>query len=135
MWSEVFDDRKFYYGIQEIEAPFPTDRRAAMSFNRKWTSVGPISAITLDEINPYVGKHSRRISLSDSPRGIAQAKLSFKAGKLYSGRIVISSDEATDISVTLISSPNKKNRQNLSSAPAILTPSLCCHINNETIIE
>ena len=29
LWSEVLDDRKFYYGVQEVAEPFPTDRRAA----------------------------------------------------------------------------------------------------------
>lgn len=111
LWSEVFDDRKFYYGIQEVEEPFPADRRAAMSYNRKWTAVGPLDAITLDQANAYVGKHSPSIKLSDSPRGIAQSKLALKGGKLYRGRIVVSSDEDTAISITLISSANKNNRQ------------------------
>lgn len=111
LWSEVFDDRKFYYGIQEAEEPFPTDRRAAMSYVRKWTSVGPVSAITLDQTNAYVGKHSPRINLSSSPRGIAQSKLSLKGGKRYLGRIVVSSDEDLEISITLIDSPSKNNRQ------------------------
>ena len=113
LWSEVFDDRKFYYGIQEVAEPFPTDRRAAMSYNRKWIAVGPMSAISLDQTNAYVGKHSPSIKLSNSPAGIAQSKLSFKGGKRYTGRIVVSSDEAVDVSIALISSPNKDNHQTI----------------------
>ena len=111
LWSEVFDDRKFYYGIQEAEEPFPTDRRAAMSYLHKWTSVGPLSAISLDQTNAYVGKHSPRINLSNLPRGIAQSRLSLKGGKRYIGRIIISSDEEVEISITLIDSPTKNNHQ------------------------
>ena len=111
LWSEVLDDRKFYYGVQEVAEPFPTDRRAAMSYNRKWTAVGPISAITLDKTNAYVGEHSPSIKLSETPAGIAQSKLSFKGGKPYTGRIVISSDEDTEISISIISNPTKRDRQ------------------------
>ena len=112
LWSEVLDDRKFYYGVQEFAEPFPTDRRAAMGYNRKWTAVGPISAITLDKTNAYVGEHSPKVALSQSTaRGIAQSKLSFKGGKPYTGRIVVNSDEATEISISIISAPNKKDRQ------------------------
>ena len=111
LWSEVLDDRKFYYGVQEVAEPFPTDRRAAMSYNRKWTAIGPISAITLDKTNAYVGEHSPSIKLSETPAGIAQSKLSFKGGKPYTGRIVISSDEDTEISISIISNPTKRDRQ------------------------
>ncbi len=111
LWSEVLDDRKFYYGVQEVEEPFPTDRRAAMSYNRKWTAVGPLNAITLDQTNAYVGKHSPSIKLGNSPRGIAQSKLVFKGGKRYACRIVISSDVDTEVSITLISSSNKSSHQ------------------------
>jgi alpha-L-arabinofuranosidase len=113
LWSEVFDDRKFYYGVQEAEEPFPTDRRAAMAYIRKWTAVGPLNAITLDKANAYVGKHSPSIKLGDSPRGVAQSRLAFKGGKRYTGRIVLSSDEDTEVSITLMSSANKSNRQTI----------------------
>lgn len=109
LWSEVLDDRKFYYGVLEVAEPFPTDRRAAMSYIRKWTAVGPLSAITLDKKNAYVGEHSPSIALSATPRGVTQSKLSFKGGRPYTGRIVVSSDEPTEISISIISA--KKDRQ------------------------
>jgi len=111
LWSEVFDDRKFYYGVQAAEDAFPTDRRAAMAYIRKWTAVGPLDAIALDQANAYVGKHSPSITLSDSPRGIAQSRLAFKGGKRYTGTIVVSADQETEVSITLFSSATKKNSQ------------------------
>src|SRR5690606_7339097 len=47
LWSEVLDDRKFYYGVLEKADPVPTDGRAARAYLHKWTVIGPMSAISL----------------------------------------------------------------------------------------
>jgi alpha-N-arabinofuranosidase len=105
MWAEMLDDRKFYYGILEKEEPKPdpSDFRASMAYIRKWTAIGSVSDITLDKTNAYVGEHSPAIKLSAStPNGIAQSKISLIGGKSYTGRIVVSADEDTEISVSLV---------------------------------
>ncbi len=124
----MLDDRKFYYPVQELEEPVPTDRRAAMGYNRRWTAIGPMSAITMDKAKPYVGEHNPSITLSNSPRGIAQSKLSLKGGKAYTGRIVVSSDADVEISITLVSAKNSrqtttvKSSQEWNTASFTLTP-------------
>lgn len=110
MWAEVLHDRKFYYGVLAAEEPKPdpADFRASMAYIHKWTAVGSVSDISMDEAHPYVGKHSPKIKLSSSPTGIAQSHIGLVGGKAYTGRIVISAEQDTDISVTLVEGKNKQ---------------------------
>lgn len=110
MWAEVLHDRKFYYGVLQKEEPKPDpkDFRASMAYIHKWTSVGSPSDITLDEKNAYVGKHSPAIKLSSTPTGIAQSHIALKGGKIYTGRIIVSADQETDITIALIDGKNKQ---------------------------
>lgn len=103
LWSEVLDDRKFYYGVLEKPEPKPTDPRAAMRFLQKWVAIGPISSIHLDTQNPYVGKHSPIISVTGNNEvvGIAQNGLAIKSTVPYKGRIVIWADPGVKVTVTL----------------------------------
>ncbi len=103
LWSEVLDDRKFYFGIIDKPETKPTDPRAAMAFIQKWVAVGPVSAIQLDTQNPYVGQHSPVISVSEGqPTGIAQYGLAIKASTPYNGRVVIWADSGVKVTVKLI---------------------------------
>ncbi len=112
LWSEVLDDRKFYYGILEKAEAKPEDRRAAMRFSRKWAAIGPTSAITLDKQNAYVGEHSPVVTLAGSrSRGFAQSDLALDGSKEYVGRIAAAADAGAEISVTLIWGRGAKNRQ------------------------
>lgn len=128
LWSETLDDRKFYYPVQEFEEPVPSDRRAAMAYLRRWTAIGPMAAISMDAQGAYVGAHSPTISLSSGPRGIAQSKLAVKGGLAYSGRIVVCSDDAVEIKITLITAKNSrhsvsvKSSRNWTSQTFSLTP-------------
>ncbi|HOY22894.1 MAG TPA: hypothetical protein PK002_07045 [Cellvibrio sp.] len=111
VWAEVLHDRKFYYGILQKEEPKPDpkDFRASMAYINKWTSIGSSADITLDEVNAYVDKHSPAIKLSPlAPTGIAQSHIALKGGKAYNGRIVVSADENTEISISLIEGKNKQ---------------------------
>lgn len=95
LWSETLDDRKFYFGVLEKPEPEPTDRRARMAMLQKWLAVGPISAISLDTQNAYVGKHSPVVALDAAQeRGMVQHKLAIKSGTPYKGRIVLRGDGA-----------------------------------------
>ncbi|MEO3692766.1 hypothetical protein [Roseateles paludis] len=110
MWAEVFHDRKFYYGIQEKEEakPDPSNFRAAMAYIHKWTAIGPMSDIFLDKSAPYVGEQSPGAKLSSMPRGFAQSHIALVAGKAYTGRIVVSAEQDTEISLTLIEEMNRQ---------------------------
>lgn len=112
LWSEVLDDRKFYYGVLEKADPVPTDRREARSYVHKWTVIGPMSAISLDTLNPYVGEHSPVVALARSKRrGFAQSGLALAGGKEYVGRIVLASDTEVDVALTLIWGQGTGERQ------------------------
>lgn len=101
LWSEVLDDRKFYYGVVEHSEPVPIDFRKAMAFNKKWTTIGPIGAISLDRLNPYVGEHSPVVTVDGSEsRGITQAGLSLMPGK-YTGRFVVAAERGVSVVATL----------------------------------
>lgn len=112
LWSEVLDDRKFYYGVLAQAETKPTDRRAAMSFVNKWTVIGDMSAISLDTDRPYVGEHSPVIHLdSNNYRGIAQNGLALAGNKAYQGRIVLNSSDVKKVLITLIWGESKQQRQ------------------------
>jgi alpha-N-arabinofuranosidase len=103
LWSEVLDDRKFYYGVLEKEDPMPTERRAARAYVHKWTAIGPMSAVSLDTTDPYVGEHSPAIALTRSEkRGMAQSGLALAGNKTYSGRVVLTSEKEIEVALTLI---------------------------------
>jgi alpha-N-arabinofuranosidase len=99
LWAEMLDDRKFYNAI-----PTPPPPNAGGRFGRaplrRWTVVGPDSAVTMYTGHPYAGKHSPQIALNaNEPHGIEQAGVSFVAGKEYIGRIVMAG--APDARVTV----------------------------------
>lgn len=109
LWSEVLDDRKFYYGVLEKPDEKPVEPRAARNYINKWIAVGSMSAFSLDTKNAYVGEHSPSIKLSGSLRGITQHNLVLTAKK-YQGRLVVSSDVKTPVTVNLIWGDAKSDR-------------------------
>ena len=103
LWSEVLDDRKFFYGVIEKPETKPTERRAARNFIHKWTVIGPMSAISLDKQNAYVGEHSPVVSLDGTtPCGFGQGALALSANKSYQGRIVVAADPGVEVALKLI---------------------------------
>lgn len=114
LWSEVLDDRKFFYGVLEKAEPIPTDRRQALAHLNKWVVIGPMSAISLDETDPYVGEHSPVIALAKAERrGLSQSRLALSGGKDYVGRIVVASDKEVDVTVTLVWGSGSTARQSV----------------------
>lgn len=103
LWSEVLDDRKFYFGVIQAPEAKPDDPRAAMAFIQKWVVVGSMSAIHLDTENPYVGIHSPIISVNPAQQtGIAQYGLAIKSSVPYKGRLVVWADSGVKVTVKLI---------------------------------
>lgn len=102
LWSEVLDDRKFYYGVIAMPESKPDTPRAMLSFVQKWVAVGAMSSIQMDSERPYVGKHSPIISVNgQEPIGIAQNELALKASVPYLGRIVVWADSGVKVVVKL----------------------------------
>jgi alpha-L-fucosidase/alpha-L-arabinofuranosidase len=109
MWAEMLDDRKFHNPIKSEDpdaAAQQRGRRGGGMFGgppRRWTPVGPAESVTMDAERAYAGDHSPAIALSASePHGIRQAGLALLQGKEYTGRIVLSGDPATQVSVSLV---------------------------------
>ena len=105
LWSQMLDDRKFYFAIHPRRAGAttqPVTGFARVFLLRKWRPVGPPGALTMDRRHPFVGAHSPRIALSGrEPRGIRQSALALVAGKRYTGYIYLRGSPGAHVSVTL----------------------------------
>lgn len=106
LWSEMLDDRKFYFSISAKE-PENASRAQGGPFRgmqlRKWRPVGPDDAVTMDKDHPFVGEQSPRITLDASQvHGIRQSGLALVKGKAYKGRVVVRGTPGAKLEVTLI---------------------------------
>src|SRR5271157_2060866 len=65
LWSEMIDDRKFYFPIssKEPEAPPRPQGGPSRSMLRKWRPVGPDDVVVMGRDQPFVGDRSTRIQL------------------------------------------------------------------------
>src|SRR3954462_2744501 len=64
LWSEMLDDRKFYFPIKAEEPPTATPAAGGPFRNmqlRKWHPVGPVEAVVMDKDQPFVGEQSPRM--------------------------------------------------------------------------
>jgi alpha-L-arabinofuranosidase len=100
LWAEMLDDRKFYYPMLEREPEPETTGRPP---GRRWTAIGPISAITMDSHNSYVGDVSPSISLHlTEERGIRQRGIEMKPGVSFTGRIVLAASRKARVSISVV---------------------------------
>jgi alpha-L-arabinofuranosidase len=105
LWSEMIDDRKFYFPITS-QNPAPEDsgsggppRGAEL---HRWMTVGPAVDLTMDTDQPFVGDQSPRIALDPStPHGISQTGLALINGAKYTGRIYLRGTPGTKVDVSL----------------------------------
>lgn len=104
LWSEMLDDRKFYFPITATEPAGAGERPGgipAMQL-RRWRAVGPAEAVTMDKDEPFVGEQSPRIALDGAaPRGIRQTGLSVEEGKEYVGHVWLKGTPGTTVQVAL----------------------------------
>jgi alpha-L-arabinofuranosidase len=110
-WSEVLDDRKFFYAIDSKPVETPKSPMGRMVAVNKWMPVGPDADVTMDKVAPYVGEQSPVVRLAGAnPRGIFQSGLEL-AKKGYIGRIVLAAEPGAQISATLIWGKGRNDRQ------------------------
>ncbi len=107
LWSEMLDDRKFYYPVSpettEEPATEPGRRRRRGIAPGCWNPVGPADAIVMDTQNPFVGDHSPKVLLSGTElHGIRQAGLDFTKGVTYEGHIQLAGDPGVDVSINVV---------------------------------
>ena len=126
LWSELLDDRKFYYAVQPKPAEEPNvGQRGADEFGPirrrnvgpgRWNPIGPVDSVVMDTNNPFVGDHTPLIKLAGAePRGIRQTGVNFTPGVTYNGRIQLAGDMGAKISLKLVWGTNAEvERQTVS---------------------
>jgi alpha-N-arabinofuranosidase len=120
LWSEMLDDRKFYFPITPA-VPESQPRPQGGGFRgmqlRKWQPVGPENAVVMDKDRPFVGDQSPRIELDAStPYGIRQSGLALVKGERYTGHIWVRGAAGSKVKVALIWGEGDRDRQTISSA-------------------
>jgi alpha-N-arabinofuranosidase len=109
LWSELLDDRKFYYAIgpkpAKEEAPDPRAR----FFGRgdpgpgRWNPIGPADSVVMDAENPFAGAPTPLVKLAgDDPRGVRQTGVKLEQGVAYQGRIRLAGDPTAKVAINLI---------------------------------
>lgn len=115
LWSEMLDDRKFYFPIkpEEGQAPAPAESGPFRNMQlRKWRLIGPANAVVMDKEQPFVGEQSPRVDLDASQsRGIRQSGFALVKGKKYIGHIWIRSTNGAKVKVALIWGEGASDRQ------------------------
>ena len=113
LWSEMLDDRKFYYPVApkpegqpefggREPGGFGGSRRRGIGPGR-WNPVGPADSVLMDTKNPFVGDHTPLIKLAGAePRGIRQTGLNFIRGATYTGRTQVVGDATARVSVSIV---------------------------------
>lgn len=115
LWSEMIDDRKFYFAISSKEPDAPTPPAGGpprIMQLRKWRPVGPDEAVVMDKDQPFVGDQSPRIELDGAtPRGIRQSGLALVKGQKYAGRIYLRGTVGGKVKVSLTWGEGEHDRQ------------------------
>ena len=114
--AEMLYDRKFFNEINSKPQPAPP----AGGFGRRgpqprWEPVGADKFVVMDGKNAYVGEWSPLIRLeAATPHGISQSGISLRAGRTYTGRIVLAGSPGVKVDVSLVWGPNPGDRQTIS---------------------
>jgi alpha-N-arabinofuranosidase len=114
LWSEMLDDRKFYYAVIPKPAEDPNagqrggfadlgpGRRRSVGPGR-WNPIGPADSVVMDTNNAFVGDHAPLIKLAGAePRGIRQGGINFIQSATYKGRVQLAGDPTAKVSVSLV---------------------------------
>ncbi|HEX4066123.1 MAG TPA: alpha-N-arabinofuranosidase [Acidobacteriaceae bacterium] len=118
LWSEMLDDRKFWFTIQ----PEPSDAAAPAQGGpfrnmqlRKWYPIGPANAVAMDKDQPFVGEQSPRVELDAStPHGIRQSGFALVKGRKYIGHIWLRATPGARVKVALLWGEGANERQTVS---------------------
>ena len=127
LWSEMLDDRKFFYPVGPAPASTPDAGRGRGGgpFGRRsigpgrWNPIGPADSVTMDTKNPFAGDRTPLVKLAGSePRGIRQTDINFVQGATYNGRVQLAGDPAAKVSVSIVWDANNPSaRQTVALGP------------------
>ena len=123
LWSEMLDDRKFYFPISSKDPETPARPQGGPPRNQihKWRPVGPDEVVTMDKDQPFVGDQSPRIDLdSSTPHGVLQSGFGLVKGKKYVGRIYLRGTPGAKVKIALVWGEGENDRQTV-TIPAITT--------------
>ncbi len=111
LWSELLEDRKFYYPVGPKP---PKDDKAkpapgAGFFGRRdpgpgrWNPIGPGDSVVMDAKNPFAGDQTPLVTLAGGePRGIRQTGVKLDKGESYDGRVQLAGDSTAKVSVSIV---------------------------------
>jgi alpha-N-arabinofuranosidase len=114
LWSEMIDDRKFYFPIssKDTDQPASASPRPGRMPLHKWRPVGPDQFVLMDKDQPFVGDQSPRIELDQAaPHGIRQSGLTLATGKQYTGRVYLRGTPGIQVKVALVWGSGANDRQ------------------------
>jgi alpha-N-arabinofuranosidase len=122
LWSEMLDDRKFYFPVklEEPQAAVPAQGGPSRNMQlRKWHPVGPADAVVMDKERPFVGEQSPRIKVDASTaRGVRQSGFSLVKGKKYTGHVWLRATPGVKIKIALLWGEAANEQQSI-TPPAV----------------
>lgn len=117
LWSEMLDDRKFYFPIKPEEAQSAVPAQGGPFRNmqlRKWHPIGPAEAVVMDKHQAFVGEQSPRIDLdASSQHGIRQSGFSLVKGKKYIGHVWLRGTPGVKVKLALVWGEGAHDRQSV----------------------
>jgi alpha-N-arabinofuranosidase len=123
LWSEMLDDRKFYFPIKPDEPQSATPSQGSPFRNmqlRKWRPIGPAEAVMMDKDQPFVGEQSPRIEVdAATAHGIRQSGFALMKGKNYTGHIWLRATPGAKVKVAFVWGEGPNDRQTI-ALPAVL---------------
>jgi len=112
VWAEMLSDRKFFNEINSKPAAAPAGMFGRRGPQRRWMPVGGDEFVVMDSKNPYVGEWSPLIRLEGAtPHGVSQSGLPLRAGRAYTGRVILAGTSGAKVDVTLIWGTNPGDRE------------------------
>jgi alpha-N-arabinofuranosidase len=118
LWSEMLDDRKFYFPISSKEPEAPPRPQGGPPRNalHKWRPVGPDEVVVMDKDQPFAGDQSPRILLDPAtPQGIRQSGIAVVKGKKYRGRVWLRGAPGSKVKIEMIRGEGATDRQTIAS--------------------
>ena len=115
VWAEMLSDRKFFNAINSKPAPPITGGFGRRGPQRRWLPVGADAFVVMDGSNAYVGDWSPQIRVeAATAHGISQSGIALRAGRAYTGRVVLAGSPGAKVEVSLVWGPNPADRQTIS---------------------